>query len=362
MSDAASPAKVCIVCKQDCSKKPRSKDEQGRYTCKPCQEKRAAQAAAAKARPAAKPSTTTVTAPAFDDGADNDFMSKLVESSPVASAPPCPGCNMPMTPGAVVCMACGYNSKTGQRIAVSVAKAPKEPSKAAGLAGAAAAGAAKGTVAILMPIVGGVVGGAIGAAIWTLVAYQTRYEIGWIAWGVGVLTGIGVAAGARGSVGPITGLVAAVISLAAVCGGRYAAISMLVDDFAGKITQNMHYTVDMAIGETATTVVNEWKAAGKKLNWPEGMDPEDAALASEESEFPTEVWAEATKRWSARSDADRTRFIAAKDSELRSDVSARLSSIKERGFVESIGLFDILFMLLAVASAYGVASGASAGD
>lgn len=32
----SSPAKICTVCGIDCSSKPRTKDPQGRYTCREC--------------------------------------------------------------------------------------------------------------------------------------------------------------------------------------------------------------------------------------------------------------------------------------------------------------------------------------
>lgn len=183
MSETTPPsAKVCIICKQDCSKRPRTKDLQGRYTCKSCLEK---QAASPKPKPAPKPAPAPVTA------ADENFdvMAGLIDQSPMANAPACDGCGMPMTPGAVVCLACGYNGKTGKRTAVSAARAPREPSKAAGVAAVAATAAAKGTFAVVAPIIGGVIGGAVGAAIWAGVAYGLHLHWGWIAWGVGVLAG-----------------------------------------------------------------------------------------------------------------------------------------------------------------------------
>jgi hypothetical protein len=41
-------------------------------------------------------------------------------------------------------------------------------------------------------LVGGLVAGAIGAGIWAVIAYFTGFELGWIAWGVGLLVGVGV--------------------------------------------------------------------------------------------------------------------------------------------------------------------------
>jgi hypothetical protein len=42
MAGETSTGKVCVVCKQDCSKRPRIKDPQGRYTCQACADKLAA--------------------------------------------------------------------------------------------------------------------------------------------------------------------------------------------------------------------------------------------------------------------------------------------------------------------------------
>jgi hypothetical protein len=41
-------------------------------------------------------------------------------------------------------------------------------------------------------LVGGLAGGLIGAAAWIVVVYFTDYELGVIAWGIGVLAGYGV--------------------------------------------------------------------------------------------------------------------------------------------------------------------------
>lgn len=50
----SSGTKTCIVCKQDCTAKPRIKDSQGRYCCKDCADRKlAAKAPAASAVPAA---------------------------------------------------------------------------------------------------------------------------------------------------------------------------------------------------------------------------------------------------------------------------------------------------------------------
>ncbi len=49
------PSKVCVLCKQDVSKKPRVKDPQGRYLCEPCFKQAEARSAAPKAPQAPQP-------------------------------------------------------------------------------------------------------------------------------------------------------------------------------------------------------------------------------------------------------------------------------------------------------------------
>lgn len=84
-------------------------------------------------------------------------------------------------------------------------------------------------------IVGGVVGAGIGAAIWAGIGYATGYEIGWIAWGVGVLAGIGVAAAADGEEGWGPGIVAALCGLVGVLAGKYLAFRLTLGQVAGEL-------------------------------------------------------------------------------------------------------------------------------
>jgi len=78
---------------------------------------------------------------------------------------------------------------------------------------------------------GWVIGGTIGAAIWVAVGYFSGFEVGWIAWGVGVLSGMGVAAvaSANGEADSSSGITAAVISILAVLAGKYAVVHLVID-------------------------------------------------------------------------------------------------------------------------------------
>jgi hypothetical protein len=359
----APTAKVCILCKKDCSKVPRTKDQHGRYTCRACLEKRrAAQPAVPSAAESAHALGREAAEPA--DAGDNDLLAQLVAESPAVNSPVCPGCNLPMAPDAVVCLACGLNTRTGQRAPVAVRDSARVGggARAAGLAAVAAGAAAKGTFVLLAPVIGGIAGGALGAAIWAGVSYGLGLEYGWVAWGVGVLVGIGVAAGARGSTGTITGVLAVVIATASVLAGKFAAVSLAFDKVGGQVAERLQFTEEMAIGSVAQEVVEEWKAAGKRLDWPAGMDPRSASSASSEAEFPKDVWSEARRRWAARPEDWRRQFLAAREEAMKAEFAAFMHSAKGEGFLADFTLFDVLWFILAVASAYAVGSGAGVGD
>lgn len=104
MPDTA--AKICFLCHQDCSDRPRVKDSRGRYLCKACDEARAG-------RPGA-------VAPA-------DGFIPLEEAPPEPAARPalCPGCGQPM--GGDICVHCGYDHRAGP----AGAPAPTRPPDAA---------------------------------------------------------------------------------------------------------------------------------------------------------------------------------------------------------------------------------------
>lgn len=75
-------------------------------------------------------------------------------------------------------------------------------------------------------VLGGVLGGGAGALVWAIVGAATHYEIGWIAWGVGFLTGVGLRYAAflgDDDESTLQGVLAGGISLLAVLAGKVAA-------------------------------------------------------------------------------------------------------------------------------------------
>jgi len=121
--------KICVICHEDCSTRPRTKDQHGRYYCKPCYES-AISAKRAKLSEASQPPTPIENDPAPSlDMIDASTMIGLADEvaatdpepipalSPTASN--CPGCDQPLPFGTKLCVNCGINVTSGRSILTS---------------------------------------------------------------------------------------------------------------------------------------------------------------------------------------------------------------------------------------------------
>ncbi len=137
-------AKPCVICGVDCSHRPRTKDRQGRYYCRPCYEQtlRKVRTQAAQGRPgpalsAMAPSGRGATLPAARQprSAPKDALDELaaLESAGTpldTTARPCPSCGCSLAVGAVFCTACGYDLRARRKVAVAGDAAPSAKAKA----------------------------------------------------------------------------------------------------------------------------------------------------------------------------------------------------------------------------------------
>lgn len=356
MPSPGSPAptsKICIACKRDCSARPRSKDSQGRYTCKDCSDKLAGQRArSVQAAPVVPPALQTE---AEEPGAD--WMWDNAQAEPTFGAAPsapaaataCPSCRTNMPGDAIACPACGHNILTGQKTPKSKGKSEGSGSGAGALSGVASKG-----LSILVgknPLVwafGGMVGGAIGAGIWAGLALTLNLEVGYVAWGVGILSGIGVAICARDNAGMISGSIAVIIALASIAAGKYLAVSMLVEKHVPKslYATTPEDDADISIAQIAEEIAREREARGDKMYWPEGMTLSEAGPLTD---YPGDVQNAAKKQWEGASAFWRQEFI--QTHRITSD------TIKKAAFLTTFSLFDLLWAFLAVGSAWGIGTG-----
>ncbi|MEO1007405.1 MAG: hypothetical protein AAFX79_02455 [Planctomycetota bacterium] len=210
-------------------------------------------------------------------------------------------------------------------------------------------------------LVGALVGGIIGATIWGVIAYHTGYEIGWIAWGVGVLCGIGAVAGSGGRTGDGTGILAAVVALAAIAGGKLAAWEVSYSD-AEQMFETTEFDDDILMSLIADDVAQQYMEEGIEIDWPVGMTYEDAWL---EEDYPADLWDDAMARWESSSPADQQIIREAYRNKFEEDREAVRAAMREI-FTETrnenfLSGFDALWILFAVMSAFGIGRGGVGG-
>jgi hypothetical protein len=271
-------------------------------------------------------------------------------------------------------------------------------------------------------IIGGSIGGVVGALIWALIGYSTGYEVGYIAWGIGVLVGLGVAKGSSGQGSTETGLIAVVLALGSILLGKWAwvefsyrqyfdprdiAIASLADvviaehedkgepvgrprtaesdtiedeypsaiwaeataRFDALTSEEQEELVnapalanpDLVVRSIAESVIAEREKAGKPVRWPDGKDP-DAAWRRED--FPAEIWQDAQARWKALSAEKQAEYRdslkqqKAKEHEVA--MATLHSTLSAHGFQSSFGAFDLLWGFLAISTAFKIGSGQAA--
>lgn len=126
MATSGGSGKVCTICGEDCSTKPRTKDGNGRYYCKPCYEQANAQrkARAVSARPAAADVLDLESEPA-----SMNMLDRLIASAPpVAVTAHCSQCGFVLPPGGIICTHCGFNEQTKSVVRkTKVKQAPRGP-------------------------------------------------------------------------------------------------------------------------------------------------------------------------------------------------------------------------------------------
>ncbi len=125
MAMPSSKNKVCVICGDDCSNKPRTKDTKGRYFCKRCYESRIVQN-----RPVGQTPHVDKRGASKRHVDQGEYgLERAAETSKhiqhqtatLASitAAECPSCGRQLSAGSVICIPCGINVKSGRAIITS---------------------------------------------------------------------------------------------------------------------------------------------------------------------------------------------------------------------------------------------------
>jgi len=206
----------------------------------------------------------------------------------------------------------------------------------------------------------GLLAGLAGAAIWAAAVHFTGWEMSYLAWAIGLAVGLTVHRGAA-SLGPAKrGLLALVITLVAILGGKLVTSVLLAERAAADEVLAVEPDLlsvenpERVISYLADEVVLRRLEGGETVAWPEGVD---ALFAAKETDYPPEVWAEAVRLWEGKNLEARQRYIE----EIRASSSHLVREQSEHSawetFRASVGPMDLLFFALAVITAFKAGAG-----
>ncbi len=205
-------------------------------------------------------------------------------------------------------------------------------------------------------IVFSIVGGAIGAALWAAIAHFARVESGWVAWIVGVLAGLGMGIGLKERASAFSGVVAAFVAILAIGAGKLGASYSLAQEFVRDAVNQPITDHDLRM-RRAHDLAAAWEDEGRVMNWPTRQD-EDADLTI--ADFPREVRNDVESWWASMSPSDRDGHRESIRQEILRDAQAAQAALTVVAFVTSFRPLSIVFVVLAVGSAWrlGAAKGA----
>jgi len=227
-------------------------------------------------------------------------------------------------------------------------------------------------MSVVKMAIGGALAGLIGAGIWAGIGYFTGLEIGWIAWGIGMLVGIGVrVVGSQevatfdkaqrrmvrsrvGAEGPLAGMVAAVLAVVSVLAGKYALVHLFLSAPASSLEE--YLDDDTMISSFADEIVVDRESRGTPVSWPAGVKSEEAY---ERADYPPDIWIEAESRWNALPEEERANLKKAQ-AELIGMALGNMEEAQSAVFLSSFGVFDLLWFGLAAVTAFKLGASESA--
>ncbi len=199
-------------------------------------------------------------------------------------------------------------------------------------------------------VISGLMAALLGGAVWAGVSHWTGYEIGFLAWGVGLIVGFAVSSAAKQRAGVVTALFACVFAVGGIAVGKYGGLWLDIDAMVRQ-TRDEPISDELLTTYLADQIILVREGQGQEVEWPTGVESMDADAAAD---YPADVWAEAEKQWAVMTASERAAFRRSvtenAEQQLRDLPLATM-------LVSSIGVHDILWLGLAVVSAFRLGLG-----
>ena len=194
------------------------------------------------------------------------------------------------------------------------------------------------------------VGAAIGALVWAFIAVKIGYEVGYVAWGVGLLAGLG-AVMSRFQPGIKLGVTAALIAICGIFAGKAVTVvwdfSSSKHELAGQYAQESIDDGEMFLDTTLSYLEMEGKLTEEEISIFYGLIEDE-----QKTEALVAKAFEVAKSWSDEDKKDNFTKVYVK----RFDDNS--TEIVKAGFMESFQGMDLIFIGLALMTAFKMGAGA----
>lgn len=180
------------------------------------------------AAPAKSKSPTTRPPPVPSGGGDLLDMLAVEEQTSVSADPArqntCTNCASPLSADAVVCVSCGFDTRTGKARKLAMTPEEEAANKISAKDIVKAIPIPEGSMRLMYGLIGSAVGTSLGVGLWYGILVAAQREMAYIAWILGVLAGIGMYVGYRDRT-PFAGILAGAMSLVGIFAAKifYAA-------------------------------------------------------------------------------------------------------------------------------------------
>ncbi|HYT58916.1 MAG TPA: hypothetical protein VEL06_02020 [Haliangiales bacterium] len=202
---------------------------------------------------------------------------------------------------------------------------------------------------VLFGALGAMAGGFLGMLGWYFLIKATGYEIGYAAWGVGVIAGVGARIPGH-SGNNLLGICAGACALVAIIGGQFLAAKSTVNEIFEKAAKEA-YETQLASAKEAVRAI------------PTASDAEIKAFLARDNADPNQISDEEIQQFRQKELPKLREFASGKRG--RKDIDKNMQDVKDSMvgdfliFKESFSLFTLLWIFLGVGSAYKIASGGS---
>ena len=210
-------------------------------------------------------------------------------------------------------------------------------------------------------IVAAAVGALLGAIIWAVISATTGYEVAYVAWGIGLLVGFG--AKAAGGEGKSIGVMCALLALVAIFCGKVFAVQYTMPGEIRKLAEeeyprSLYDEITLDAADFAEVSSEEEYPAFMVAHGYSAAEHPEGVTAEELAEFK-EYWVEDLRAFHA----DQPTFEEWREHAVESAVDLVMANLPiTQAVVEDLGLLDILFAVLGLATAYKVGSGLGTQD